>query len=297
MAIDSDTYYYFVDEMGLRPLWWELYKLDKYPALRYMLIMEQIHCIENVVKNYDKQGDLDELSYSKDMHHGVFDEIMLKKLKIAHGKEYDFFTIAIKIETQKTIYIKSSDQFPIESKLEYMRTMLKAMQLRRLFEPSFVPMSNEYVNYLEKSIVEIEADAERNSFGAVVSKVTDKPNMQPKEESTFESFFIDQEMIQPLLKFLTKENVISASGKWMGKKKRKTDLMGFIDALQAMDLIEFKNQTEVGSAFYKRFKLNINIRSVTLPTGIRDDACEIYQELLDDFLLDYNQKKQLEIAK
>ena len=73
--------------------------------------------------------------------------------------------------------------------------------------------------------------------------------------------------------------------------------MGFIDALLTKDLINFDDQKQVGTVFYKKFKLNINIRSVTLPTGIRDDACELYLELLDDYLIDYNQNNQAKIAK
>lgn len=292
MAIDTDTYYYFVDDMGLIPLWWEMYGLDKYPALRFEIIMKQIHTEEISVNSYDKSGELDEFNYSKDMHHGIFDEIMLNKLRITPGKEYEFFTIAIKIETQKCIYLKNSDHFPIENKLDYMRTMLQAYNVRRLFEPSFITMSDEYVKYLESSIAELESKTESESLGSPGPKITDSPNKSHKVEPNFESFFPDQEMIQPLLNYLYQEKVLSSTRKWIGKFGGSSDFMGFVDALRLESIIEFDKITIVGKSFKKFFTATLSERSMRDKSFKREDSCESYRSILVDFKLQYHQSKK-----
>lgn len=135
MVIDIETYYYFVDDAGLRPLCIKLYELDKYPALRFMNIMEQIHCGDTIVKNYSGSNGINEGEYSKDIITGVFDDILTNKIKITPGKENDFHTILLQIESQKCNYVLHSEHFDTEIKKNYLSSILKAIKQRQLHSP------------------------------------------------------------------------------------------------------------------------------------------------------------------
>lgn len=298
MELDFDTYYALIVKAGIDPLCEQLRKVDNYPALRFILFMEKIHCGGIDDSSYTKNGAYDEFAFSKDLNNNTFSNIT-KGLNVKPENNTLFMGIIRKILAQQFIFYKNTDLFSADQKLELFQFYKKGLKTKRLIDQSVVIMTNELQDYIRDSIQELETSS-GGSNDTLNGKQNDddsnKNKRRLKEEPSFESFFEDKEIIEPLIDFLHEENIISDDGKWIGKKKRKTDLMGFIDALLKKDLISFDDQKQVGAVFYKKFKLNINIRSVTLTTDIRDDAFELYLELLDDFKLDYTQKSRKKIA-
>lgn len=105
-------------------------------------------------------------------------------------------------------------------------------------------------------------------------------------------------MIKDLIDFLIREQIISDAGQWFtSKSKKKTDILGFIDALEVKQYIKYDDRISIGNAFCKKFKVNLKRRSIYLNSYVRKDAKEKYLEILDDFLLGYNQKNQPKTAK
>lgn len=305
MAIDIKTYYHLIYDAGLNSIWYQLKRLDKYPAMRFAILMEQIHCGQLEVNGHVKDGNIDELEFSKDMLSGMYDDLFYDKLRVNPEKEYDFFEIMIKIEAQKCNYIKNSDHFDWEGKISYLNHVLKAIKIRRLLDRQYIEFSNELVSYLTESIAELEQGANdpklsntAATINGVQKKKTDLKNDQGKvkDEPTFESFFEDPDLVDPLIDFLHKEQIISEAGKWIGKTKRKTDLIGFIDALELKSIVSFEDSIPIGLAFSKKFHIKMHKRSTYIQTFTREKAKDNYLELLDDFLLDYSRKSHKKIA-
>lgn len=290
--MDYETYYGLIEEAGIRPLCQQLQEVDRYPALRFIVFMEQVYCGDLTINNYIKEGEYNEMAFSKDLNSNVFDDLRTN-LKISHEKYSTFWEIVYKILFQQVIYIKNTQHFERNQKIELLRFYRKGIKTRRLLDPSFLKNTDELINYIDESVIELEVPDNKLSIGNIDKKenrdaiLNPKLSKEKKNYESFESLFFNENHASGLIDFLINRNILDKKGNWEGTTNKSTEFLALINVLKSPEflIIRFSSYREVGRLFASQFNINISDRSLTLHTTIKEDVKATYKKLISDFLL------------
>ncbi|MEZ5199120.1 MAG: hypothetical protein R2764_22875 [Bacteroidales bacterium] len=293
MALEIETYYALIVQAGIKPLCEQLYQLDRYPALRYMSIMEQAYCGRIGIKSYNKEGEYDEMAFSQDINSNVFDELR-DRLKISPGKHIPFWQIINKIFSQQFIFIKNTEQLSAEQKIELLQYYKKGIKTRRLLDPSIQNDTDELINYIDESIqditakIEIMANGKTESIGKAVDLPVKKTKKERKRFKSFKSLFYKEQYASKLIDFLKSNDILNKQGNWIGTTNKKTEFLTLIDVLKSPEflIIKFSSYREVGKLFASQFNIEISDRSLTLHTNTKESLLLTYKKLISDFQME-----------
>jgi hypothetical protein len=313
--MNIDTYYYFLDLAGISPLCKTLLQTDRYPTLRLILTFEKVMCGEDEEFNYQTNDKFDENRFENDVVQ-VFPDL-IRKLKVRPEMAEQFWNIFHLIVRKYYQFVKSTDYFRAQDKLDFFRGQYRAVKTGTFItaassEANFIALNS----FLKDVIAELEEEnaaspeMKTNSTG---STLTNEKNIQsgvnasktgigtskPPKTNTgpkylpIEKLFTDEQMIGPMINYLKRDKIriLDDNGHWLGLTRRKTELMGFIKALHKRTLINFTTSLEVGLAFREKFYISISTRSFTIPTHIREDMVNSYLRIIDAFLAEYNTQK------
>jgi hypothetical protein len=313
--MEIKSYYAFLNIAGITPLCEKLLQTDRYPALRLILTFKKAMCGDDNSLEYVKEGKFDENAFSNDVI-GFYPE-QIKKLKVSPEKEEQFWNIVHLIFRKFIHFMSTVEGIPDQDRLAFLKEHYSGIRTTTFLAAAFgnenfnslMTYLKEIISELEKKIIQTSsatiADTSLSEQTQLANKANNKgkglgakQNKRTSEKSgpkylSFEMLFNDKKMIEPLIKYLKRDRIkiLDDNGKWLGLSRKKTEAMGFIEALRKRTLINFTTAEEVGTAFKNKFQIDIVPRSFTLKTRTREDYFETYLRIIDDFLLEYNKSK------
>jgi hypothetical protein len=313
--MDIKSFYSFLDVAGISPLCEKLLQTDRYPALRLILAFEKAMCDNEVPSIYVKEGKFDEFTFSNDMV-GAF-PLQIQKLKVNSEKEEKFWNIFHLIIRKFYHFMSIAEGITDEQKLNFFREQFAAIKISTFLsaevgEANFIALNTflrDVIAELENKIALI-TNLKNDKAGSTIPELKNSKSIEKKEETRkgtrksptintgpkylpFEKLFTDEQMIEPLINYLKRDKIriLDDNGHWLGLTSKKTEIMGFINALHKRTSINFTTSLEVGLAFKEKFHISISTRSFTIPTHTRNDMVNSYLRIIDAFLAEYNSHK------
>jgi len=280
MPVSHKTYYSLLNAAQVESLCNQLREIDKQAALRFMLFWEKFMCEDHHVKHYDKEGKYNEMAYSLDLNSQKFEDLKAD-FRVKPENVRDFWDMVERIFKQFLIFLKNTDIFTSDQKIEVFLLYQNGIKTRMFLDKDFEQIASRLLPFFRETISELEREQKPTKLQGSVSKTERK-----KKFETLESLFYNPKILTELIDYLKNTGILDRNGKWIGTTGIKSEFLALIEVLKSekFRLIRFSSYAEVGMHFANKFKIEISDRALTQHTNVKTDSITTYTKIIQDFL-------------